>query len=113
MANYLIQIDGYLYESTEHGPRAAKPSGVNRYFTLPEALREVYGCGNAHILREEGGGFLVTVVAHAGRASSDLVHAPTGRTIRRGREARLPGLTRWSPGYGKAAAEALRPAGAL
>lgn len=100
MTNYLIQVDHVVYELTDRGPRPAPRMGTCHFFTLAGALAEVYGCRNAHILREVAGGRLVTVVEHAGRAHSDLVHKPSGRKFAvghlRGRSARWPGLTRWS-----------------
>lgn len=70
---YILRIDHrrYAFDPTD---RTRTP------FTLVTALRAAYGCGNAHIERADG----TTVVAHAGRAYSDKVHAPTGRKLRRG-----------------------------
>lgn len=47
-------------------------------FTLPEALRAVYGVGEATVLREDG----TPVVARAGSAYA-VTHVPTGREVRR------------------------------
>ncbi|OLT09688.1 hypothetical protein BJF78_30145 [Pseudonocardia sp. CNS-139] len=49
-----------------------------RAFTLVEALRAVYGVGDASIIREDG----TPVVLRAGNASA-ITYGPTGRTIRR------------------------------
>lgn len=70
---YILRIDhrGYAYDPTD---RTRTP------FTLATALRVALGCRNAHVERADG----TTVVADAGRAYSDHVHAPTGRTLRTG-----------------------------
>jgi len=71
---YLITIDHIVYE--KHG------GGL---FTLPEAMRELHGTGNARILRADG-----TVVVK--RAGNDYAvqHVPSGREVRRrSRMARL------------------------
>ncbi len=69
---YILRID--------HNRYASDPTDRTRTpFTLVSAMRAAYGCGNAHIERADG----TVVVAHAGRAFSDLTHAPTGRTLRR------------------------------
>lgn len=69
---YVLRIDHlrYLSDPTD---RTRTP------FTLVSAMQAAYGCGNAHIERTDG----TVVVAHAGRASSPLVHAPTGRKVTR------------------------------
>lgn len=65
---YLIKLwPGVIYEHRD-----------GRGFTLVEAMREVYGIGDASIVREDG----TPVVLRAGSAS-EITHAPTGRTIRR------------------------------
>lgn len=69
---YILRIDGYPH-TYEPGDRARTP------FTLVAAMRAAYGCGNAHIERADG----TRVVTDAGRAYSDLVHAPSGRRFRR------------------------------
>jgi hypothetical protein len=66
---YILRIDHVRYAGDESGTP----------FTLVSAMRAAYGCANAHVERPDG----TTVVAHAGRAFSDLVHAPTGRRFRR------------------------------
>lgn len=95
---YLIQIDHVVYTLREGKTRPAWADEEGR-FTLAGALREVYGCANAYILREAPGGKLVVVAKHAGRAYSDLTHEPSGQVLPRGRRARTPGLTWRSPGY--------------
>lgn len=64
---YLIQVDHLVYRREDGG-----------MFTLPEALREVYGCGNAQVLRADRS----IAVAYAGHAYA-VMHCPTGRMIRR------------------------------
>lgn len=85
---YFVQVDGYIY---------AQPR------TLVSAMRDVYGCGNAHILRArrnaDGETEYVKVVEHAGRAFTDLVHAPSGQKVYRNRSRRYVGLTPRSRGY--------------
>jgi hypothetical protein len=66
---YLIQIDHIVYE---------KRGGAS--FTLPEAMRALYGTGNARVLREDG----TVVVSHAGSAYS-VTHEPSAKVVRRGR----------------------------
>lgn len=66
---YRIQVDHRIYERRGGGT-----------FTLPEAMRELYGCGNARVLRADG----TVAVANAGAAYA-VVHAPTGRTVVRRR----------------------------
>ncbi len=68
---YILRIDTTCYESDPNDRNGAP-------FTLVSAMRAAYGCGNAHVKRTDG----TVVVAHAGRAFSDLVHAPTGRRFR-------------------------------
>ena len=67
---YLIRIDHLIYERKGGEP-----------FTLPEALAEVRGCGNAAVVRLDG----TPVVLDAGSDAGPLTHAPTGRVIRRRR----------------------------
>ncbi|MFI0553452.1 hypothetical protein [Streptomyces scabiei] len=55
---YLIQLDYTVYERFKDG----------RPFTLVDALRELHGTANAHILRMDG----TPAVRHAG--SSYLIH---------------------------------------
>ena len=69
---YLIQIDHIVY-----GQRDGSA------FTLPEAMRAVYGCGNARVIRENG-----AVVVNRAGSSYAVEYAPTGRTIVR-RTARI------------------------
>lgn len=57
---YLIQLGPVVYEGFKDG----------RPFSLVDALREVHGTLNAHILRMDG----TPAVRHAG--SSYLVHVP-------------------------------------
>jgi len=64
---YLIQIDHIIYER--------KGGGL---FTLPDAMREVYGVGGARILREDG----TVAVLSAGSAYA-VEHLPTWRTVTR------------------------------
>jgi hypothetical protein len=64
---YLIQIDHVVYERRGGGS-----------FTLPEAMREVYGVGNARVLREDG-----TEVIRAAGSSYAVTHVPSGRTVLR------------------------------
>lgn len=64
---YLIQIDHIVYEQRGGG-----------LFTLPDAMRAVYGTGNAKVLREDG-----TVAVTAAGSSVTVQHAPTGRMINR------------------------------
>ena len=64
---YLIQIDHIVYERRDGGA-----------FTLPEAMREVYGVNNARVLREDG----TEVIRHAG-SSYAVTHVPSARTVRR------------------------------
>jgi hypothetical protein len=64
---YLIAVDNVIYEW-----KGGRP------FTLVEAMRELYGCRNAHVIRLDG----TLVVLHAGNASG-VTHVPSGRTIRR------------------------------
>ena len=52
--------------------------GDGAAFSLTEALRELYGVGHAGILRVDG-----TVVVDRAGSSSQVVHVPTGRTVRR------------------------------
>jgi hypothetical protein len=47
-------------------------------FTLTEALRELYGCGQARIVRLDG-----TVAVRNAGSDYAVEHAPTGRTVRR------------------------------
>ena len=47
-------------------------------FTLPEALRELHGCGNARIVRLDG-----TVAVRNAGSDYAVQHAPTGRMVRR------------------------------
>lgn len=65
---YLIQVDHQIFE----GFRDGTP------FSLIDAMHEVYGCGNARVLRADG----TPVVERAG-SSHEVVHAPTGRIIQR------------------------------
>lgn len=69
---YLIVLDGIVYEGYRDG----------RPFTLVDAMREVYGTRGVTICRLDPGDVLVPVVTNAG-SSSDVVHTPTGRRIRR------------------------------
>lgn len=65
---HLIQIDHRVFDAHRDGSP----------ITLVAAMREVYGTGNARVLRADG----TPVVTNAG--SSDAVtYAPTGRTVRR------------------------------
>lgn len=73
---YILRIDHRRYAS-DPTDRTRTP------FTLASAMRAAHGCRNAHIERVDGEDF-VTVVADAGRAYSDHVHAPTGRKLRTG-----------------------------
>lgn len=66
---YLIRIDHLIYEHRDGTP-----------FTLPEALTEIRGTGNAAILRLDG----TVAVANAG-SDTAVTHAPTGRIVRRHR----------------------------
>ena len=47
-------------------------------FTLPEAMRELRGCGGARIVRLDG-----TVAVRNAGSDYAVQHAPTGRTVRR------------------------------
>lgn len=64
---YLIAVDHLVYERKGGQP-----------FTLVEAMREVYGCAHAHVLRLDG----TLVVLDAGNAHA-MVHVPSGRPVRR------------------------------
>lgn len=68
---YLIRIDHITYSQ-----RGGQP------FTLPGAMRAVYGTGNAAVLREDG-----TVIVSQAGSSNTVTHVPTGRRIHR-RQAR-------------------------
>jgi ferric-dicitrate binding protein FerR (iron transport regulator) len=63
---YLIQLGHIVYQHKDGSP-----------FTLPEAMREVYGVGQARILRLDG----TPAVLNAG-SSSEVMHAPSGRRVR-------------------------------
>lgn len=65
---YLIAFDHIVYE----------PRGGGSW-TLPQAMREVYGVGHARVLRMDG----TTVVRDAGNATA-VQHVPSGRRVRRG-----------------------------
>lgn len=69
---YILRIDGHPH-TFDPGDRTRTP------FTLVSAMRAAYGCGNAHVERADG----TRVVTEAGRAFSDLTHAPSGRRFRR------------------------------
>jgi hypothetical protein len=69
---YLLRVDHIRY-TFDPRDRTRTP------FTLVTAMRAAYGCANAHVERVDG----TPVVPHAGRAFSDLTHAPTGRQLRR------------------------------
>lgn len=60
---YLVQIDHIVYRTP---------------VSLVEAMRSVYGCGNARILRADG----TLAVTYAG-SSVEVMHAPTGRKVQR------------------------------
>lgn len=62
---YMIRIDHIVYVQRN-----------GQLFTLPEAMRQVYGVGNAAVLREDG-----TVVVNRAGSSYAVEHVPTGRTI--------------------------------
>lgn len=64
---YAIELGGVQY-------LAADGTG----FSLTAALRELYGVAGARILRLDG-----TVVVDRAGSSSQVVHVPTGRTVRR------------------------------
>ena len=64
---YLIQIDHIVYRRRDGGA-----------FTLPEAMNQVYGVGNARVLREDG----TEVIRQAG-SSYAVQHVPSGRTVLR------------------------------
>lgn len=64
---YLIQL----------GPVTYEPKGGGSW-SLPEALREVYGVGNARILRTDG-----TVAVSSAGSSTVLIHQPSGRRVYR------------------------------
>jgi hemin uptake protein HemP len=64
---YFIAIDHIIY-----GQAGGLP------YTLPEALRQVHGCANARILREDG----TVIVSHAG-SDYAVRHLPSGRLVRR------------------------------
>lgn len=66
---YLIRIDHLIYTHRDGTP-----------FTLPEAVTELRGCGNAAVLRLDG-----TVAVRNAGSDSAVTHAPTGRVIRRRR----------------------------
>jgi hypothetical protein len=63
---YLIKLGPVTYERKGGGG-----------FTLPEAMSEVYGVGQASILRLDG-----TVVVRNAGSSVEVQHAPTGRRLR-------------------------------
>lgn len=69
---YFLLIGPYRYLSDP-------TKNVRTPYTLVSAMRDAYGCADAHVYRADG----TLVVAHAGRASSPLTHAPTGRKITR------------------------------
>jgi hypothetical protein len=73
---YLIKLGPVTYERRGGGG-----------FTLPEAMREVYGVGYASVLREDG----TTVVSDAG-SSVAVKYAPRDRVVWRQ-------STRWARGY--------------
>ena len=60
---YLIQLGPVTY---------ARP------YTLPDALAELYGVGDARILRTDG-----TVVVRSAGSAYAVDHVPSGRTVRR------------------------------
>jgi hypothetical protein len=64
---YLIKIDHLIYVRRGGG-----------LFTLPEAMREVYGVRGAQVLRADG-----TVAVRDAGSSVEVTHAPTGRVVRR------------------------------
>jgi len=47
-------------------------------FTLPEAIRELHGCGQARIVRLDG-----TIAVRNAGSDYAVQHAPTGRLVRR------------------------------
>lgn len=64
---YLIQLGPITYERAGGG-----------MFTLPDAMREVYGVGYARVLREDG-----TVVVTDAGSTAAVRHAPSGRIVHR------------------------------
>jgi hypothetical protein len=66
---YLIKLGPVTYE---------KRGGDT--FTLPEAMSEVHGTGQAQILRTDG-----TVVVNGAGSDYAVQHVPSGRTVRRRR----------------------------
>jgi len=55
--------------------------------SLPAALADVYGCGNAAVARLERDGWRI-IVRHAGSSVGPLEHVPSGRVVTRRRTAR-------------------------
>lgn len=69
---YVLYVDGYPHR---YDPR----DRTRTPFTLVSAMRAAYGCAGVHVARADG----TMVVRNAGRAFTDLTHAPTGRVLRR------------------------------
>ncbi len=73
MLTYAFQIDHVIYEG---------PGKDGSPLTLVRAMREVYGVGNARVLRLDADGDYRVVVRNAG-SSVEVQHAPSGRLLRR------------------------------